>query len=57
MAELGYVEGKNFAIEYRFNPVSLPQAATGLVRRNVNAIFAAGPAAVGEGDWKRRGRW
>jgi len=57
MAELGYVEGKNFAIEYRFNPVSLPQAATGLLRRNVNAIFAAGPAAVGEDDWKRRGRW
>ena len=46
MAELGYVEGKNFATEYRFNPESLPQAATDLVRRNVNAIFAAAPAAV-----------
>jgi putative ABC transport system substrate-binding protein len=46
MAELGYVEGKNFATEYRANPESLPQAATDLVRRNVNAIVASGPAAV-----------
>jgi putative tryptophan/tyrosine transport system substrate-binding protein len=46
MAELDYVEGKNFAIEYRANPESLPQAAGDLVRRNVNAIFAAAPAAV-----------
>src|SRR5215470_7063010 len=46
MAELGYVEGKNFATEYRTNPESLPQAAADLVRRNVKAIFAAAPAAV-----------
>jgi putative tryptophan/tyrosine transport system substrate-binding protein len=46
MAELGYVEGKNFATEYRTNPESLPQAAADLVRRNVNAIFAAAPGAV-----------
>ncbi len=46
MAELGYVEGKNFATEYRVNPESLSQAAADLVRRNVNAIFAAAPAAV-----------
>jgi putative tryptophan/tyrosine transport system substrate-binding protein len=46
MAELGYVEGKNFAADYRFNPASLSQAATDLVRRSVNAIFAAAPAAV-----------
>jgi putative tryptophan/tyrosine transport system substrate-binding protein len=46
MAELGYVEGDNFATDYRFNPASLSQAATDLVRRNVNAIFAAAPAAV-----------
>lgn len=32
--------------DYRFNPSSLSQAATDLVRRNVNAIFAAAPAAV-----------
>jgi putative ABC transport system substrate-binding protein len=46
MAELSYVEGENFSTEYRFNPQSLSQAATDLVRRNVNAIFAAAPAAV-----------
>ena len=46
MAELGYVEGKNFATEYRFSPVSLPQAAADLVRLNVNAIFAGAPAAL-----------
>ena len=46
MAELGYVEGKNLAIEYRVTPDSLTQDATDLVGRNVNAIFAIGPAAV-----------
>src|SRR5712664_758953 len=46
MAELGYVEGKNFATEYRAKPESLPQAVADLVRRNVNAIFAATPGAV-----------
>jgi putative ABC transport system substrate-binding protein len=45
-AELGYVEGKNFAAEYRLNPESLPQAATDLVRRNVNVFVASEPAAV-----------
>jgi len=30
MAELGYVEGKNFAAEYRLKPESLPQAAADL---------------------------
>jgi len=46
MAEFGYVEGKNFATEYRVNPESLPEAAADLVRLNVNAIFAAAPAAL-----------
>jgi putative ABC transport system substrate-binding protein len=46
MAELGYVEGKNFATEDRFRPESLPQAAADLVRLNVNAIFAGAPAAL-----------
>jgi putative tryptophan/tyrosine transport system substrate-binding protein len=46
MAELGYVEGETFATEYRFNPASLSQTASDLVRRNVSAIFAAAPAAV-----------
>jgi putative tryptophan/tyrosine transport system substrate-binding protein len=45
MAGLGYVEGKNYAAEYRINPDSLPQAAAGLVS-NVNIIFAAAPAAL-----------
>src|SRR3954454_21357986 len=30
MAALGYVEGKNFAIEYRYKPQSLPDAAADL---------------------------
>ena len=46
MAELGYVEGKNFAAEYRLKPESLPQAAADLVRLNVNVIFAAAPEAL-----------
>jgi putative tryptophan/tyrosine transport system substrate-binding protein len=46
MAGLGYVEGKNYAMEYRINPDSLPQAAADLVRLNVNIIFAAAPAAL-----------
>jgi putative tryptophan/tyrosine transport system substrate-binding protein len=46
VAELGYVEGKNFASEYRFMPESLPQAASDLVRLNVNVIFAIAPAAL-----------
>ena len=46
MAELGYVEGKNFATEYRFRPESLPQTAADLVRLNVNVIFAIAPAAL-----------
>jgi putative tryptophan/tyrosine transport system substrate-binding protein len=46
MAELDYVEGKNFAIEYRTNPKLLTQAAAELVRLNVKVIFAAAPAAL-----------
>ena len=46
IAELGYVEGKNFATEYRIKPESLPQAAADLVRLNVNVIFAAAPEAL-----------
>jgi putative ABC transport system substrate-binding protein len=46
IAELGYVEGKNFATEHRFGPEPLPQAAADLVRLNVNAIFAGAPAAL-----------
>jgi putative ABC transport system substrate-binding protein len=49
LAEAGYVEGKNLAIEYRYSkdrPELLPAAAGDLVRLNVNVIFAAGPLAV-----------
>ena len=46
MAELGYVEGKNFAAELRVNPDSLTQAAANLVGLNVNVIFAGGPAVL-----------
>jgi putative tryptophan/tyrosine transport system substrate-binding protein len=48
LAEPGYVEGKNVAIEYRFTnwkPELMPDAAGDLVRRNVHAIFAPTPEA------------
>lgn len=46
LAEAGYVEGKNIAIEYRFanfRPELLPELAGDLVRLNVKIIFAVGP--------------
>jgi putative tryptophan/tyrosine transport system substrate-binding protein len=49
LAEAGYVEGKNLAIEYRFTnfrPELLPEAAGDLVRQNMRVIFAATPQAV-----------
>jgi putative ABC transport system substrate-binding protein len=49
LAEAGYVEGKNVAVEERFANFKLellPQLASDLVRRNVNVIFAATPEAV-----------
>jgi putative tryptophan/tyrosine transport system substrate-binding protein len=49
LAEAGYVEGKNLAIEYRFTgfkPELMPEAARDLVRLNVNVIFAVVPDAV-----------
>jgi putative ABC transport system substrate-binding protein len=48
LAETGYVEGKNVAIEYRFTnwrPELMPDAAGDLVRRNVHVIFAPTPEA------------
>jgi putative ABC transport system substrate-binding protein len=49
VGELGYVEGKNFAIEHRYvnwRPELLPQAASDLVRLNVDVIFPTGPTAL-----------
>jgi putative tryptophan/tyrosine transport system substrate-binding protein len=47
LADAGYVEGKNLAIEYRFGDEDrLLEGAGALVRHNVNVILAAGPAAV-----------
>jgi putative ABC transport system substrate-binding protein len=49
LADAGYVEGKNLAIEYRFanfKPELLSEAASDLVRLNVNVIFAIAPEAV-----------
>jgi len=51
LAEAGYVEGKNLAIEYRFTnviirPESMPEFAGDLVQLHMNVIFAAAPEAV-----------
>jgi putative ABC transport system substrate-binding protein len=49
LAEEGYVEGKNIAVEKRFTnfrPELLKEAAGDLVRLEVNVIFASHPEAV-----------
>jgi putative tryptophan/tyrosine transport system substrate-binding protein len=49
LAEAGYVEGKNLAIEYRFTnfrPELMTEFAGDLVRLNMNVIFAVTPEAV-----------
>ena len=48
LRELGYVEGQNIAIEYRFGegrPERLPALAAELVRLKVDIIVTAAPAA------------
>jgi putative ABC transport system substrate-binding protein len=48
LADMGYVEGRNVGIEYRFLDgfEGMPAAAAELVRRPVAAIFAVSPPAV-----------
>ena len=48
LAEAGFQEGKNLAIEYRFTnfkPELMQQAASDVVRRKAKVIFAATPEA------------
>jgi putative tryptophan/tyrosine transport system substrate-binding protein len=49
LAEAGYVEGKNLAIEYRFTnfrPESMTEAAGDLARLNMKVIFAPTPQSL-----------
>jgi putative ABC transport system substrate-binding protein len=49
LRELGYVEGKNIVIEYRWaegKPDRLPDLAAELVRLKVDIIVSAGPAVT-----------
>ena len=49
MKEVGYTDGQNVAIEYRWaqdHRDRLPTLAADLVRRDVNVIFASGPPAA-----------
>ena len=49
LRELGYVEGRNIVVEYRFGERSverLPEFATELARLNVNVIVALGETAT-----------
>jgi putative tryptophan/tyrosine transport system substrate-binding protein len=49
LRDLGYVEGKDYAIESRSangNPESLRKLATELVRSQVDVLYVTGPAAV-----------
>ena len=49
LRDLGYVDGKNIFVEYRFaegKEARLPELATELVRLKVDAIFTAGTPAI-----------
>jgi putative ABC transport system substrate-binding protein len=49
LRELGYVEGKNIVVEYRFGELSeerMPELAADLARLNVSVIFAGGISAT-----------
>src|SRR5438874_13694156 len=49
LRELGYIEGKNILIEYRFaegKADRIPELATELVQLKVDAIFTTGTPAI-----------
>ena len=49
LRELGYVEGRNIVVEYRFgenSPERLPELAADLARLNASVIVAMGSAAI-----------
>jgi putative ABC transport system substrate-binding protein len=49
LSELGYVEGRNVVIEYRWAERRydrLPELAADLVKHNVTVLFAGGPPAA-----------
>ncbi len=59
LRELGYVEGKNIAIEYRFaegKEDRLRELAAELVRLKVDIIIAAASAGAAQGRNKERSR-
>ena len=50
LSKLGWIEGKNIAIEYRFarqRPERLPELAADLVRLKVDLIVVSGATGVG----------
>ena len=53
LSKLGWIEGKNITIEYRFaeqKPERLPELAADLVRLKVDLIVAAGATAGVSGE-------
>src|SRR5262245_34958391 len=58
LRDLGYVEGKNIAIEYRFGEGKLdrvPALAAELIGLDVNIIVTAGMPEIGRASCRERG--